>query len=182
MIVGTGDDHAGAVGAGALEPGVTVDVTGTAEPVAVPSREPVVDEQRLLETHAHAVDGMLLVENPGFVSGGSTRWWAATQRIAQSELFALAAHAPPGSDGALFLPTLSGSMAPRWNGRMRGSFAGLALSHDALAPRARGARGLRVRAARHRRPLRGARTSPATRSASSAAARAPRCGCRSRPT
>ena len=35
VIVGTGDDHAGALGAGALAPGVIVDVTGTAEPVAV---------------------------------------------------------------------------------------------------------------------------------------------------
>ena len=61
----------------------------------------------MIETHAHAVEGMLLVENPGFVSGGSTQWWAATQGIPQAELFALAALAPPGSDGALFLPTLS---------------------------------------------------------------------------
>jgi xylulokinase len=131
VIVGTGDDHAGALGAGALAPGVIVDVTGTAEPVAVPSHRPVLDAERMIETHAHAVDEMLLVENPGFVSGGSTRWWAATQGIPQAELFGLAALAPPGSDGALFLPTLSGSMAPRWNGRMRGCFAGLALSHDA---------------------------------------------------
>src|SRR4051812_24173745 len=131
VLVGTGDDHAGALGAGALAPGVIVDVTGTAEPVAVPSREAVLDDERLIETHAHAVEEMLLIENPGFVSGGSTRWWAATQGIPQAELFGLAALAPPGSDGALFLPTLSGSTAPRWNGRMRGCFAGLALSHDA---------------------------------------------------
>src|SRR4051794_26650920 len=131
VIVGTGDDHAGALGAGALEPGVIVDITGTAEPVAVPSREAVLDDERMIETHAHAVDQMLLVENPGFVSGGSTRWWAQTQGIPQAELFGLAALAPAGSDGALFLPTLSGSTAPRWNGRMRGCFAGLALSHDA---------------------------------------------------
>jgi xylulokinase len=130
VIVGTGDDHAAAVGAGALAPGLVVDVTGTAEPVAVPSTEAVLDDERLVETHAHAVDDMLLVENPGFVSGGSTQWWAATQGISQSDLFALAELAPPGSDGALFLPTLSGSTAPRWNDRMRGCFAGLALSHE----------------------------------------------------
>ena len=129
VVVGTGDDHGAAVGAGALAPGVVVDVTGTAEPVAVPSAEAVLDEERLVETHAHAVENMLLVENPGFVSGGSTQWWAATQRIPQGELFALAEQAPPGSDGALFLPTLSGSTAPRWNDRMRGCFAGLALNH-----------------------------------------------------
>jgi xylulokinase len=129
VVVGTGDEHAAAVGAGALAPGVVVDVTGTAEPVAVPSSDVVLDAERLVETHAHAVDRMLLVENPGFVSGGSTQWWAATQGVPQADVFGLAAQAPPGSDGVLFLPTLSGAFAPRWNEDMRGCFAGLALNH-----------------------------------------------------
>jgi xylulokinase len=130
VAVGTGDEHGAALGAGAVHPGVMVDVTGTAEPVAVPSDELVLDEERLVETHAHAVADMLLIENPGFVSGGSTNWWAAAQGLPQSEVFAQAAQAPPGSEGALFLPTLSGATAPRWNDRMRGSFAGLGLHHD----------------------------------------------------
>jgi xylulokinase len=129
VIVGTGDEHGAALGAGAVVPGIVVDVTGTAEPVGVPSVEAVLDDERLVETHAHAVDGMLFVENPGFVSGGSTQWWAATQGIPQGELFGVAEQAPAGSDGALFLPTLSGSTAPRWNDRMLGCFAGLALNH-----------------------------------------------------
>jgi xylulokinase len=130
VAVGTGDEHGAALGAGAVSPGVMVDVTGTAEPVAVPSTELVLDDERLVETHAHAVADMLLIENPGFVSGGSTNWWANAQSMPQSEVFAQAALAPPGSEGALFLPTLSGAWAPRWNGRMRGSFAGLGLHHD----------------------------------------------------
>src|SRR5206468_8001702 len=64
-----------------------------------------------------------------FVSGGSTSWWASAQGMSQGELFAVAALAPPGSDGALFLPTLTGATAPRWNARMRGCFAGLGLHH-----------------------------------------------------
>ena len=36
----------------------------------------MLDESGLVETHAHAVPGTLLVENPGFVSGGSTLWLA----------------------------------------------------------------------------------------------------------
>ena len=130
VAVGTGDEHAAALGAGAVSPGVVVDVTGTAEPVAVPSTEVVLDELRLVETHAHAVAKMLLIENPGFVSGGSTSWWARAQSMPQSEVFTHAALAPPGSEGALFLPTLSGATAPRWNDRMRGSFAGLGLHHE----------------------------------------------------
>jgi len=45
-------------------------------------------------------------------------------------MFELAEGAPPGSDGALFLPTLSGATTPRWNDRMRGCFAGLGLHHE----------------------------------------------------
>lgn len=130
VVTGTGDDHAAVLGAGVTEPGVIVDVTGTAEPVAAVARDPVLDVERLVETHAHAVDGALLVENPGFVSGGSTAWLAHTFSAQQSKIFDWAAEAVPGSDGIIFVPALSGSTAPRWNHRMRGAFNGLSMNHD----------------------------------------------------
>lgn len=131
VIVGTGDEHAASLGAGAAAPGVIADVTGTAEPVTAAADRVVLDPERLVETHAHAVPGRLLVENPGFVSGGSTLWLARSVLGAdQGEVFDLAARAPAGCDGVTFLPALSGSMAPRWNERMRGAFAGLAMNHD----------------------------------------------------
>ena len=131
VIVGTGDEHGAALAAGLLAPGLIADVTGTAEPVAAVAAELTLDEAGLVETHAHAVPGTLLVENPGFVSGGSTLWLAeSVLHCRQEELFARAAEAPPGSDGAMFLPTLSGAMAPRWNDAMRGAFAGIAMNHS----------------------------------------------------
>jgi xylulokinase len=131
VVVGTGDDHAASLAAGVLGPGLIADVTGTAEPVAAAAVEAVFDPLRLVETHAHAVPGMLLVENPGFVSGGSLLWLAATVGRRQTDLLTLAGEAPAGADGALFLPALSGATAPRWNDRMRGAFAGLAMNHGA---------------------------------------------------
>ena len=131
VIVGTGDEHGGSFAAGALRPGVVVDVTGTAEPVTAAADNPVLDPSRVVETHGHAVPGRYLVENPGFVSGGSTLW-LATQvlGVPQSAVFDLAAGAAAGAAGVRFLPTLSGSTSPRWNDRMRGSFAGLSMNHD----------------------------------------------------
>jgi xylulokinase len=129
VVTGTGDDHGAALGAGAVGPGVLVDVTGTAEPVATPAATVVIDDERLVETHAHAVDGTLLVENPGFVSGGSTRWLAEITGRPQGELFTEAAQAPAGSDDVIFVPALSGSMAPRWDDDIRGCFARLGLGH-----------------------------------------------------
>jgi xylulokinase len=138
VIVGTGDDHASALAAGLLAPGPVVDVTGTAEPVAAVASAVVLDPDRLVETHAHAVTGLLLVENPGFVSGGSVLWLA--QQVlhrSQREVLELAAQAPPGADEVVFLPALSGAMAPRWNDRMRGTFLGLGMNHgDAHLARA----------------------------------------------
>ena len=130
VIVGTGDEHGACVGAGAIVPGLVADVTGTAEPVAVTAPGPVFDEERVVETHAHAVTGLLLVENPGFVSGGCTLWCGENiLGTDQAGLFAQAAQAAPGSDGVLFLPALSGATVPRWNDRMRGVFAGLSMNH-----------------------------------------------------
>lgn len=129
VVTGTGDDHGAALGAGAVGPGVLVDVTGTAEPVAVPAAAVIIDDERLVETHAHAVDGTLLVENPGFVSGGSTRWLAEVTGRSQGDLFTAAAEAPAGSDEVIFVPALSGSMTPRWDDDIRGCFARLGLGH-----------------------------------------------------
>jgi xylulokinase len=130
VLVGTGDEHAASIGAGATTDGVITDVTGTAEPVTVTSKKFVLDYEMLVETHAHAVDGYYLVENPGFVSGGSTKWLAENVLgVDQAAIFDLATRAPAGADGVLFIPALSGSMTPTWNAQMRGTFAGLAMSH-----------------------------------------------------
>ncbi len=131
VVTGTGDEHAACIGAGAITPGLVADVTGTAEPVAVTAPSPVFDAERVVETHAHAITGLLLVENPGFVSGGCTLWCArAILGTDQAGLFAQAAAAPAGADGVLFLPAISGATVPRWNDRMRGVFAGLGMNHD----------------------------------------------------
>ena len=71
------------------------------------------------------------MENPGFVSGGSTRWLAdAVLGVPEAQLFALAADAPVASDGLVFVPALGGAVTPRWNDRARGTFHGLRLGHD----------------------------------------------------
>jgi xylulokinase len=131
VVVSTGDDHAACLGAGGVRPGVVVDILGTAEPVGVSSAVPVFDETKLVETHAHAVDGTYLIENPGFVSGGNTLWFAQNVLgVSQQEFFDRAARSEPGARGVRFIPALTGSMAPRWNDSLRGTFAGLSMNHD----------------------------------------------------
>ena len=132
IVVGTGDEHGAALGAGGIGPGIVIDITGTAEPVCVAATTPIIDETGLVETHGHADPRVWLVENPGFVSGGSVSWFVDAfgggRTAAQLDAEAAAATGP-GSDGVTFLPTLSGSTAPRWNDRARGVYAGMSLNH-----------------------------------------------------
>jgi xylulokinase len=133
VIAGSGDEHASCVGAGALEPGIVVDILGTAEPVCTAVRAPVFDQTRLIETHSHAHPDRWLLENPGFVSGGNDRWlrdhiYAGS--LSYDQMNHEAAQAPAGSGGLIFLPFMMGAMAPAWNDRARGVFYGLTLTHS----------------------------------------------------
>jgi xylulokinase len=131
VAVGSGDDFCSPLGAGVLEPGRVACVSGTAEVVGALSDEPVIDPRGLVETHCYP-GGRYFVENPGWLSGGAVSWFAATCGLGESgELERRAAAAPPGADGVLFLPALSGSMAPEWNPAARGCFYGLTAAHHA---------------------------------------------------
>jgi xylulokinase len=141
VTIGCGDEMAATLGAGVFSPGEVCDVVGTAEPVCAASAEPREDPTMLVECHPHADPDAWLLENPGFVSGGNLRWWrdqfAQVERDAEAVglgdaydlLSTEAAHAPPGSEGLVFLPCMQGAMAPEWNGAARGVFYGLTLAH-----------------------------------------------------
>jgi xylulokinase len=141
VAVGSGDEHAACVGAGVTNSSIVCDINGTAEPVCAVAQLPVFDEGGLLETHCHADPEAWLIENPGFVSGGSYRWFldalasheraAAMQRdISPYDLLnAEAGQTPVAAEGLIFLPCLSGAMTPTWNADARGVFFGLSLAH-----------------------------------------------------
>ncbi len=129
VLVGTGDEHGAALGAGAIRPGIVCDISGTAEPVGVAALEPIIDATGLVETHGHADARAWFIENPGFVSGGSVRWFLDLVGGDEARLDAEAATVAPGSAGLTFLPALAGSTTPRWDENARGAFSGLGLGH-----------------------------------------------------
>ncbi|MEO6888947.1 MAG: xylulokinase [Ktedonobacteraceae bacterium] len=142
VAVGCGDEHAACVGSGVTDSGIVCDINGTAEPVCAVAQQPIFDEGGLLETHCHADPAAWLIENPGFVSGGSYRWFldaltphiraeARHQQVSPYELLdAEAAETPAGAAGLIFLPCLSGAMTPTWNADARGVFFGLSMAHS----------------------------------------------------
>ena len=131
VVVGCGDEHGACLGAGLVRPHLVCDITGTAEPVAVAADAPVFDDTKLVETHAHADERLWLIENPGFVSGGSVRWFSDNiAKLGYEDMTPGAEAIPPGSEGLVFLPALSGAMTPSWNGNARGVFFGISMKHD----------------------------------------------------
>jgi xylulokinase len=130
VVVGCGDEHGACLGAGLVVPNLVCDITGTAEPVCAAADEPVFDETGLVETHAHADSRLWLIENPGFVSGGSVRWYSDNvAKMSFEEMTREAEGVPAGSEGLVFLPCLSGAMTPTWNGNARSVFHGLSMKH-----------------------------------------------------
>ncbi|MBV8761169.1 MAG: hypothetical protein JO257_27985 [Deltaproteobacteria bacterium] len=133
VAVGTGDDFATPLGAGAVSPGPLLVTLGTAEVVGTIAASAVLDRtppSPMVETHAYPT-GAFFVENPGWLSGGAVRWATRMLGLASdAELDALAAQAPPGADGVTFVPALAGAMTPVWDPQRRGALHGLAASHD----------------------------------------------------
>ena len=129
VVVGTGDDFSNAIGAGVTRPGIIVCNLGTGEAVGAVSQRCVIDRDGLVETHSY-LDRLFFVSNPGWLSGGAVAWFLSTFGIDTPDgLAALAESVAAGSGGVLFLPALTGAMAPRWAAGARGAFYGLTPSH-----------------------------------------------------
>ena len=123
---------AATLGAGLVEPGAICDVLGTAEPVCAVADLPLRDRTQIAECHPHAAPGRWLLESPGWASGASYRWFRDQLGggLDYEGLNALAAEAPAGADGLVFLPWMGGAMAPRWEADARGGWYGLTPAHS----------------------------------------------------
>jgi len=133
LAVGTGDDFSAAIGAGAVVPGVVACNLGTAEVVGAISDALRLDGEGMVETHGF-LDNRYFISNPGWLSGGAVTWFLSTFGVASPVAMSdLAATIAAGSDGLLFLPALSGAMAPRWIANARGAFYGLTPFHGTAA-------------------------------------------------
>ncbi|MCA0431757.1 MAG: hypothetical protein LCH46_00710 [Proteobacteria bacterium] len=131
VAVGTGDDFTNAIGAGLLSPGAMLCQVGTGEVVGALHPTCSIDDKALLETHEFA-DGHYFIENPGWLSGGAIAWLVKLLRLSGTdELNQMAARIPPGSDGVLFFPALTGAMAPEWNANIHACFHNLSANHGA---------------------------------------------------
>ena len=132
VAAGGGDNAAAAVGVGVIGRGVVSSSVGTSGVIFAHTGEFTPDPSGSLHAFCHAVPGAYHLMGVTLSAGGSLAWWHDTLdgRLDYEELSELAAQVPPGSEGLLFLPYLSGERTPHSDPAARGSFFGLTTRHD----------------------------------------------------
>lgn len=131
VVGGGGDQAAGAVGVGAVEPGIISLVVGTSGVVFAPLAQYAYEPDGRLHAFCHAVPGMWHFMGVMLSAAGSLQWFRDALAPGESfdALLAPAADVPPGSDGLLFLPYLTGERTPHPDPLARGAFVGLTVRH-----------------------------------------------------
>ncbi len=131
VVAGGGDQAAAAVGVGAVERGVVSLSLGTSGVVFTTTDAPLIDPEGRLHSFCHAVPGRWHVMGVMLSAAGSLRWFrdALAPGTAFATLVDEANDVPPGSDGLLFLPYLSGERTPHPDPLARGAFVGLTAHH-----------------------------------------------------
>jgi len=132
VAAGAGDNAAAAVGCGIVEEGLVSSSIGTSGVLFAHTPEFRPDPSGRLHAFCHAVPGAYHLMGVTLSAGGSLRWWRQVlgDRHSYEALTELAGSAPPGSEGLLFLPYLTGERTPHSDPFARGAFFGLTARHD----------------------------------------------------
>jgi xylulokinase len=129
-VGGAGDQQAGALGVGVVEPGPLSVVLGTSGVVFSALEGFRADPQARVHVFCHAVPGTWEAMGVMLSAAGSLRWLRDAVGGTYDELVAEAERWPPGTEGLTFLPYLQGERTPHADPGARGAFAGLSLRHD----------------------------------------------------
>ncbi len=133
VVAGAGDQGAGAVGMGILQPGSVSATIGTSGVVFAATAEPIKDPKGRLHTFCHAVPGRWHVMGVTQSAGLSFRWLKETffAGADYDALTAAAAKIQPGSEGLEWAPYLLGERTPHLDPAVRAAFTGIGTTHTA---------------------------------------------------
>jgi xylulokinase len=131
VVAGAGDQGAGAVGMGILQPGSVSATIGTSGVVFAATAQPTKDPKGRLHTFCHAVPGLWHVMGVTQSAGLSFRWLRETffTDLDYDALTAAASEIPAGSDGLEWAPYLLGERTPHLDPEVRAAFACIGSTH-----------------------------------------------------
>lgn len=129
---GGGDQAAAAVGTGAVKEGVVSLSLGTSGVVFATTDSPFIEPEGRLHAFCHSVPGKWHLMGVMLSAAGSLRWHRDTfaPGTDYDTLLEPVESLPPGSDGLLFLPYLTGERTPHPDPLARGAFVGLTVRHS----------------------------------------------------
>ena len=132
VAAGGGDQAAGAVGVGAVKPGIVGLTVGTSGVVFATTSSALIEPEGRLHAFCHAVPGMWHFMGVMLSAAGSLQWYRDTLApdMGFDDLLKEAESIPAGSEGLQFLPYLSGERTPHPDPLARGAFIGLTLRHS----------------------------------------------------
>jgi len=133
VAAGAGDQGAGAVGMGILQPGSVSATIGTSGVVFAATASPTKDPKGRLHTFCHAVPGLWHVMGVTQSAGLSLNWLRQTFFAGQSydALTEGAALVAAGSEGLEWAPYLLGERTPHLDPTVRAAFVGISTGHTA---------------------------------------------------
>jgi len=132
VAVGGPDGSTGALGVGAVRPGLTVDIAGTTDVLLHVTDMPSVRVSGGAMLNAYLLDGLWTVGGPTGLTGGGLDWLAATlgHESADAAYRALGPTLNAADPGDLMIrTTLTGRRMPGWDARMRGRIDGISGEH-----------------------------------------------------
>ena len=129
VAAGGGDNAAAAVGTGIVSSGLVNSSVGTSGVLFAHTLEFNPDPSGRLHAFCHAVPGAYHLMGVTLSAGGSLSWWRETVGGDFDDLVGAASEVPPGSEGLVFLPYLSGERTPHLDPAARGAFFGLTARH-----------------------------------------------------
>lgn len=137
VTVGIGDCGAAGLGVGAVRPGDEYVGFGSSGITFRVQGEFLPDEQMRTRTCAYLGDRSWFTMGVVQTLGLSWAWWRSIlaqfsgRELGHDEIEAAGGASEPGAHGLVFLPYLMGDQTPHMDGKLRGSFAGLSISHTA---------------------------------------------------
>jgi xylulokinase len=129
VAAGGGDNAAAAVGIGIIREGLLSSSVGTSGVLFAHTDAFSPDPSGKLHAFCHAVPGKWHLMGVTLSAGGSLAWWRGALGRDFEELVGEASEVPPGSEGLIFLPYLSGERTPHLDPKARGTFFGLTVRH-----------------------------------------------------
>ena len=135
VAVGGPDATLGAVGAGAIQPGVTVNIGGSTDVLLHTVSHPVTDARGQVLLNAYVLPDLWVVGGPTGLTGGAVTWLAQIFRfdsVAEmyAELDSALSVLPRNRHGLVFRTALTGERYPTWEEFHTGAIVGLRPGHQ----------------------------------------------------